>query len=86
MKRRMTWPWRPPSVGDMVAIISAVILAVALVWGLLKSPSFVARYQRPNGFGPDWDCANTPNSEPVCVKRVPTPAPAHPASTGVPPH
>jgi hypothetical protein len=72
MKRHAIWPWLPPGGGDMIAIVVGLLLAAALAYGLIRSPTFLTRTQRPAGFGPDWDCAYTPNSEPICVKRVPS--------------
>jgi hypothetical protein len=66
------WPWLPPSRSEALAIIVSVALLAAVLVAMIKFPYL--HYGRDDAFGPDWDCAPTPGSEAVCVKRVP-PAP-----------
>lgn len=65
----MRWPWPPFRRGEMIAGAVCITFGVAFLFALIK---FAHLRQAPNtGFGPDWDCAYVPNSEPVCVKRLP---------------
>jgi hypothetical protein len=74
----MRWPWLPPSRGDLAAIALAVVIAIALVLGVVKVGGF--RRISNWGFGPDWNCIGVPQSDPVCFKRAPH-SPADPGKS-----
>jgi hypothetical protein len=63
----MKWPWPLPRLAEVLGITFAIaIICVLAVLG-------ISRQQTPNaGFGPNWDCIQVPNGEPVCVKRINT--------------
>jgi hypothetical protein len=65
------WPWLPPSRGEIFMIAVGVVLAAAFLIFLTRFP-MLGFFRKNEGFGPDWQCAPTPNSEAVCVKRVPS--------------
>ncbi len=67
------WPWLPPSRDEVLATALGVAILAALLVAMVKFPYF--GHSSNLGFGPDWDCAYTPNSESVCVKRVPVQPP-----------
>jgi hypothetical protein len=62
------WPWLPPSGAELVAIAIGIGLLAAVLLAMLKLPNFGSS---SHGFGPDWECTAVPNSEAVCVKRLP---------------
>ncbi len=69
----MKWPWFPPNRGDVIGIVLGIVVAVAFIVGVVKFPWWSAWFFASNaGFGPDWVCTPTPQSEPVCIKKVPT--------------
>lgn len=69
----MLWPFPPPRRRDVLLAVVIVALAGAYL--------AVMNLHQPNavnwGFGPEWECANNGQGEPVCVKKVS----AHPGST-----
>jgi hypothetical protein len=74
MKRLWRYsPWLPRRRQEVAAIVVDIAVVAALLAALTKFQNFGETSNL--GFGPDWDCAYTPNSESVCVKRVPPPSP-----------
>jgi hypothetical protein len=71
------WPWLPPSRGDIFVAAVGVVFVAAFLILLVRFP--LLGFRNNEGLGPNWDCAPTPNSEAVCVKRVPR-APEEPHS------
>lgn len=68
------WPWfPPPSRGEVIAIALGIVFAAVFMVGVVKFPWWSGWYWASNrGFGPDWVCTPVPESEQVCVKKVPT--------------
>jgi hypothetical protein len=65
----MKWLWPPLKLGDFVGIAFVVAIIGLLVIAAIEYPHVF--HQKTNaGFGPEWECAQTGNSGPVCVKRI----------------
>jgi hypothetical protein len=55
--------------GDIIAGVLCFIVVVGFLLACVRYPYFPFFGQ--TGFGPDWDCSRLPETEPVCIKRVP---------------
>ena len=68
------WPWfPPPSRGEVIATILGIVVAAVFMVGVVKFPWWSGWYWASNqGFGPDWVCTPVPQSEQVCIKKLPT--------------
>jgi hypothetical protein len=72
----MRWPWRPPpSRGEIIAVVVCAVIGVIFLFALTKFPQLGWGWVGHSGFGTDWDCVPTPQSEQVCIKRVPASPP-----------
>lgn len=72
----MRWPSLPPSGGDVAAILLGLAIVGACLISIFKpTASGLWAWRGSAGFGPDWECAATPVSEQVCIKRVPASSP-----------
>jgi hypothetical protein len=54
--------------GNVLAVVCAVLIAIAIAWLAISGVSF--RRDDANGFGPDWECTDHPRGGPTCIKRV----------------
>jgi hypothetical protein len=62
----MHWPYQLPPPKETIGIALALVALVGLI--LFAGPRFFNL--DPNfGFGADWKCFYTPQSEPVCLKH-----------------
>lgn len=60
-----------PSRGDVIVIASVAMLAVAFLIALTKFPGLGFGPRGNAGFGPGWQCTAIPESDQVCIKKVP---------------
>lgn len=68
-KVMMRWPWPPLRFGDLLGI--ALLFAILGMFAILMIGYPNVFQQNTNaGFGPDWECTQTGDSGPVCVKRT----------------
>jgi hypothetical protein len=51
--------------------MAAVGIVFAAAFLILLACFSMLGFRNNEGLGPDWDCAPAPNSEAVCVKKVP---------------
>ena len=61
----MKWPWSRPSRGDAIAIVLLIAIVTVFAFAAVKH----AGWGRATGFGPEWDCTNVGQGDPVCVKK-----------------
>jgi hypothetical protein len=52
-----------------LAIVVGIALVAALLVSITQFP--MLGFHSRLGFGPNWDCTSIPDSESVCVKKVP---------------
>jgi hypothetical protein len=64
------WPWLPPSRSEAFMIAAGIVFVAAFLVLLTQFP--MLGFRNDQGFGRDWQCVPTPDSEAVCVKRVPS--------------
>jgi hypothetical protein len=65
----MKWPWPPLGLGDFLGIAFVFAILGMFVIAAVGYPNVF--HQKTNaGFGPEWECTQTGNSGPVCVKRM----------------
>lgn len=64
----MIWSGPPPKRGDVMAALMLAGLAVVLGLGWFLNWG-KGDLTNNFGFGPEWDCKNVANSEPVCIKK-----------------
>ena len=72
----MPWPWPTPSRRDAAAVV--VLIAIVAVFAF--AAVMHGGWGRPRDLGPDWDCTNPGQGDPVCVKKQ-----AAPPSNSAPP-
>jgi hypothetical protein len=54
----------------MIAV--GIVLVAAFLTAFTRFPTLgTLGFRNDQGFGPGWDCAPTPGTEAVCVKKVP---------------
>ncbi|MGA7999216.1 MAG: hypothetical protein WCA28_30500 [Bradyrhizobium sp.] len=65
----MKLTWLPLRLGDFVGIAFIIAILGLFVIAAVGYPN--AFHEKTNsGFGPEWDCTQTGNSGPICVKRI----------------
>jgi hypothetical protein len=69
MNITMKWPWPPPRRGDVLGVTFVLAILCMIAVFALGFPNVMSRSTNA-GFGPDWDCTQTGNSGPVCVKKL----------------
>lgn len=70
----MVWPWTAMSRRDLVASIISIIVGIGVLTAMAVLPHFPQK--SGDSFWADWECTSLPETEPVCVKRIPhKPAP-----------
>jgi hypothetical protein len=67
----MRWPFFSVSRQDVLAIALGLVFAAVFMVGVAKFPWLGLISASNRGFGPDWHCTPTPQSEQVCIKRLP---------------
>ena len=67
--------WRFLTVREVLGMALILLLIVGVV---LIAPGRSGWFTGANtGFGPEWSCVRGPEAEPICVKNLPAPQPAH---------
>lgn len=75
-RTRIVWPWAFLSARDMIGIAICLVFVIGVLFASVWRPYLMGLpFFGSTGFGPDWECSRPPNTEPVCVKRIP-PRPA----------
>jgi hypothetical protein len=64
---QMAWLWLRSTPGEIPALLLAIGLVCVLLFGLVRLSGVTPKLNW--GFGPDWQCADVPDGEPVCIKK-----------------